>query len=93
VERVLNDAFTVRGGYFFDETPAPTESISPLLPDANRNGFALGGTWKSGSWHVDAGTWFILSDDRSTEGINRDHYDGTYASKAFTFSLSLGYSF
>jgi long-chain fatty acid transport protein len=93
LERIINDAFTVRGGYFFDETPAPTESISPLLPDANRNGIALGGTWKTGAWHVDAATWFIFSPSRSTEGLNRDHYDGTYESKAFTFALSLGYTF
>ena len=27
-------AWTVRGGYFYDETPAPPASISPLLPDS-----------------------------------------------------------
>ena len=93
VERVLNDTFALRGGYFFDETPAPPASLSPLLPDANRNGFALGGTWKSGKWRVDAGTWFILSDKRSTDGLNRDDYNGIYKSKAFTLGLSLGYAF
>jgi long-chain fatty acid transport protein len=93
VERVLNDRYAVRAGYFFDQSPAPASSISPLLPDANRNGFALGGTWKSGSWRLDAGTWFILSEKRSTDGLNRDDYNGTYESKAFTLGLSLGYTF
>jgi long-chain fatty acid transport protein len=93
VERVLNDTYAVRAGYFYDQTPAPAASISPLLPDADRNGFALGGTWKSGSWRLDAGSWLILSDQRSTEGLNRDDYNGIYESKAFTFGLSLGYTF
>jgi long-chain fatty acid transport protein len=93
VERVLNESYAVRAGYFYDQTPAPAASISPLLPDADRNGFALGGTYRSGSWRLDAGTWLVLSDQRSTDGANRDDYNGIYESKAFTFGLSLGYTF
>jgi long-chain fatty acid transport protein len=93
VERELNDTWTVRGGYFWDETPAPPESVSPLLPDADRNGFSLGGTWRSGSWAVDAASWFILGSSRSTAGVNRDSYEGTYKSRAFTLGVFLGYSF
>jgi long-chain fatty acid transport protein len=93
VERTLNDTWTVRGGYFWDETPAPPESLSPLLPDADRNGFCLGGTWKSGSWRVDAASWFVLSSDRSTGGLSRDSYDGTYKSRAFTLGVFVGYVF
>ena len=48
LERTLNEAWTVRGGYFWDQTPAPPGSMSPLLPDANRHGFALGGSWTRG---------------------------------------------
>lgn len=93
VERTLNDAWTVRGGYFWDETPAPPASVSPLLPDADRNGFCLGGTWRSGSWTVDAASWFVLSRARSTAGVNRDSYEGTYKSHAFTLGVFLGYAF
>jgi long-chain fatty acid transport protein len=93
LERRLNDAFAVRGGYFFDQSPAPAESISPLLPDADRNGFALGGTWKSGRFHADAAMWYVLSPARSTEGVSRDQFNGSYKSSAFTLGISLGYSF
>ena len=83
----------MRGGYFFDQSPAPAESISPLLPDADRNGFALGGTWKSGRFHADAAMWYLLSPARSTEGVSRDSFDGTYKSHAVTLGIFLGYSF
>jgi long-chain fatty acid transport protein len=93
VERVLNERYALRAGYFYDQSPAPAASISPLLPDADRNGFALGGTFRSGQWRLDAGTWLVLSEQRSTDGTNRDDYNGIYESKAFTLGLSLGYSF
>jgi long-chain fatty acid transport protein len=93
LERRLGDRLAVRGGYFFDQSPAPAASISPLLPDADRNGFALGGTWKSGRFHVDAAMWLLLSPSRSTEGLNRDQYNGTYKSHAVTLGIFLGYAF
>jgi len=93
LERRLGDRYAIRGGYFFDQSPAPAESISPLLPDADRNGFALGGTWKPGRFRADAALWYVLSPSRSTEGINRDEFNGTYKSSAVTLGIFLGYSF
>jgi len=93
VERRLSERLAVRGGYFFDQSPAPAESVSPLLPDADRNGFALGGTWKSGRFHADAAMWLLLSPSRSTEGVSRDQFNGTYKSHAVTLGIFLGYAF
>lgn len=93
LERTLSDRWAARAGYFFDESPSPAESVSPLLPDANRHGIALGLGFKSGSMTVDAGTWIILSPERSTEGVNRDAYNGTYRNRAFTLGVSVGYVF
>jgi long-chain fatty acid transport protein len=93
VERRMSERYAVRGGYFFDQSPAPAASVSPLLPDADRHGFALGGTWKAGPFHADAAAWFLLSPSRSTEGLNRDQYNGTYKSHAVTLGIFLGYSF
>ncbi len=85
--------WALRGGYYFDESPSPPESVSPLLPDSNRHGIALGGTWTAGQLRVDAASWIIFSPDRSTEGANRDNYNGTYGSGAFTLGVSVGYTF
>jgi long-chain fatty acid transport protein len=92
-ERRLDATWAVRGGYFYDQSPAPTESVSPLLPDADRHGFCLGGSWTRGGLRLDAASWYIVSPSRSTEGVSRDRYDGTYESSALTFGVNLGYSF
>lgn len=93
LERRFSDRLAVRGGYFYDASPAPAASVSPLLPDADRHGFALGASFTRGSLSLDVASWYLRFKERSTEGLNRDHYDGTYKSSAITFGASLGYSF
>jgi long-chain fatty acid transport protein len=94
VERRFGETFALRAGYFHDQSPSPPESVSPLLPDADRNGIAFGLGWDpAGGFHVDAGTWIVISPERSTEGVNRDGYNGTYDSHAFTLGVSVGYRF
>lgn len=93
IERRLGETWAVRAGYFYDQTPSPAASVSPLLPDASRNGFSLGGTWRHKSLRVDAGAWYLAFKDRSTEGVNRDGYNGIYSNSAITFGASLGYQF
>jgi len=93
IERRLNERWALRGGYHFDNTPVPAASVSPLLPDQDRHGFSLGGSWTEGRLRIDAGAWYLRLSPRSTEGLNRDRYDGTYENSAFTVGVSLGYSF
>jgi long-chain fatty acid transport protein len=93
VDRRLNDEWSVRGGYFYDPSPSPPESVSPLLPDPDRHGICGGGTWRRGAVRVDAAIWWLISPDRSTEGVNRDHYDGTYSTSVRTLGISVGYRF
>lgn len=45
-EYMLNDAFTLRGGVAYDETPTSIEHRTPRLPDANRMFYSLGATWR-----------------------------------------------
>lgn len=93
LERRLNDRWAVRGGYHYDKTPVPPASVSPLLPDQNRHGLALGGSWTNGHLRLDSGLWYLFMSPRSTMGLSRDNYNGTYDNSAFTFGLSLGYQF
>ena len=95
VERRLEEGWALRLGYHYDRTPVPTESVSPLLPDNDRHCLSMGWSWTSTSRHVfvDGGLWYLFLPQRSTEGMNRDGYNGTYENSAFTLGASLGYRF
>ncbi len=83
-----------RGGYYFDESPQPTEGVGPLLPDADRHGLTAGAGWRNTcGTTIDAYVLAVLAGERSTEGINRDGYDGTYKSGSMSAGVSLGLTF
>jgi long-chain fatty acid transport protein len=92
-ERRLGTSWAVRGGYLFDDSPAPAASLSPLLFDADRQGFTLGGSWRQGAWRIDAAGGVLRSGARSTGGTSRDGYEGTYETRAVTAGFSVGYVF
>ena len=83
--------WTYRFGYYFDPAAAPLESLTPLLPDAARHGVTLGLGFTRGAWTIDAYNLFLFVQDRSTEGRERDGYDGTYKSYVNALGASLGY--
>jgi long-chain fatty acid transport protein len=93
IERRLTRAWAVRAGYYRDPSPAPPASISPILPDSDRNGFCLGGSWTNGRIRFDLGTRYVKGSDRSTEGQSRDNYNGTYRASGLAFGASFGYGF
>jgi len=80
-----------RLGYYFDQAAAPTESVTPLLPDANRHGATLGLGWKMGKWNVDVYNLFLFVEKRSTDGIERDNYNGVYKAYVNSLGASLAY--
>jgi long-chain fatty acid transport protein len=85
------DSWTYRLGYYFDAAAAPPESVTPLLPDANRHGATLGFGTTRGHWTLDAYNLFLFVEKRSTEGRERDGYDGTYKSYVNALGATLAY--
>lgn len=83
------DRWALRGGWYFDQSPMPTKSIDPLLPDSDRVGLSLGAGLRSGAWTIDAYGLGLLVEDRSTRGRSLRGYDGTYGSGALVAGVNV----
>lgn len=80
-----------RFGYVYDETPQPEEGMSPLLPDANRNGFTVG----YGLGRVDLALMYLLFDERTRsgnlEGQEESTFFGTYETTAILLGATVNF--
>jgi long-chain fatty acid transport protein len=86
--------FTYRFGYYYDKAAAPVESVTPLLPDSDREGVSLGlGLPISPSMTVDAYDCALFVHQRSTSGQNRDNYNGVYQGFVNMFGAALTWRF
>jgi len=92
-EIVLNPTYDLRLGYYYDDTPQNTAEVSPLLPDAIRHGLSAGIGWKHERWRADLFGLLLLTPERSTDGINRNGYEGNYATATQITGVSVGLSY
>ena len=95
-EYKLSDAFTLRGGYAYDETPTTFATRTPRLPDEDRRWFSFGLTWNM-SEHVEINAAYTrIQPDEPKIGINdstRHSLYGKYSSDVNLFGVSGRYSF
>jgi long-chain fatty acid transport protein len=92
----ISRIWSIRAGYGFDETPQPVESMSPLLPDGDRDFYSagIGFISKKGNWGFDVGYEYLTLDERSTEGRSYDGFDGTFHDgMAHLFGASFTFKF
>ena len=97
-ERVFNNGFAGRAGFSFAKTPAPDETVTPLLPDQNRFNYMLGvGIPIAGRYALDLGYLRVdtegrrgrIGDRASTDLTAEQLNTGFYTLDANVFSLSL----
>jgi long-chain fatty acid transport protein len=79
-----------RFGYVFDETPQPDEAVSPLLPDADRNGFSVGYGHQFNATRLDLAVMYLPFDERTTS-TQHNGLNGTYNTTAWLFGATLGF--
>jgi long-chain fatty acid transport protein len=90
---LIRDDWEVRAGYGYDHSPAPTETISPFIHDADRHTFGAGGSWKYENLRLDFNLRYVLFQTSSTLGISRYDYNGSYKSGSLQVGASFGYRF
>jgi len=92
-EYLIGDDWEVRGGFGYDHSPAPTETISPFIHDADRYTFGGGGSWKYEQLRLDFNVRYVAFRTSSTLGISRYDYNGSYDTRGLQVGASLGYRF
>ncbi|MEM7052752.1 MAG: outer membrane protein transport protein [Acidobacteriota bacterium] len=82
-----------RFGYVFDETPQPEESVSPLLPDADRNGFTIGYGFEGNKREFDIALMYLDFDERTRARsfAGESDFFGTYQNEAWLLGLTIGF--
>lgn len=84
-----------RAGYVYDQSPQPTETVNPLLPDADRNGITVGAGWYGPHFSADLGIMYLFFSDRTRTTTFSDDtlgpFYGTYKTNALLVSLTLGF--
>ncbi len=81
-----------RFGYVFDESPQPEEGVSPLLPDADRNGFTVG-YGHTGAIGFDIAVMYLDFKERTRARSfnNEDPFFGTYNTQAILIGATLNF--
>jgi long-chain fatty acid transport protein len=88
-----SETMALRAGFVHDQTPVPKESISPMLPDASRNGITGGVGLTFGSITVDAAFMYLMFADAETATTMPMGYPtGTYKNSALLFGVNLGFA-
>jgi len=101
-----SESFTLRGGYYFDESPVQSGYFAPETPRNDSNGYTAGLTFKVGDrLEIDASFLYLQFDevdasyDYFVEGsggpaglINQySSFGGTYKSSVFVPGLGITY--
>ncbi len=93
----VTDAFAVRCGYLYDESPIPDSSIDYAMPSSDRHMFSTGFGYKSGKWSFDGHYAYVTLtgerdiEARPAESINMD--STIKQADAHQFGMSVSYNF
>lgn len=82
-----------RLGYIYDETPQPARTVSPVLPDSNRNDFTAGWGYMGEKFNFDLALMYVKFDERTISPAPDSEipYFGTYNQDAWLLAASFGF--
>ncbi|TAD96163.1 MAG: long-chain fatty acid transporter permease [Bacteroidetes bacterium] len=89
---MVTDALAARLGFYYGNTPVTNGHVTPETPDSDRMGYTAGLGYKIGKMDIDFAVAFINTEKRKDTN-SETQLNGTFQTKAFVPSISLGYSF
>ncbi|HOW98371.1 MAG TPA: outer membrane protein transport protein, partial [Kiritimatiellia bacterium] len=92
VEYALNEAWTLRAGYAFDEEPGPDSTADYLVPANDRNLYCLGAGYQWKAWTFDVSYTYLEIEDRTIaarpeHGVLPSEFE---CGKSHLFGLTVG---
>ncbi len=99
----LNDNLDLRGGFLYDQTPQPIDTMDPILPDSDRWAITAGFGYKLGKFVIDVAYQFEPFLDRTSPNRNipllidpstgANLGEGAYSTTAHLIGISIGFNF
>ncbi len=78
VDWAVSPLWVLRASYLFMESPIPTRTVAPTLPDADRHLVAVGCTYSWGDSAIDLAYAYSIFDDLDINGSESTSYNGSY---------------
>jgi long-chain fatty acid transport protein len=100
VEYRVTDPLALRLGFRYDPTPVPADTLSPLLPDADRLMYCVGGGYKVRNWTFDLSYMYVDKKDRTVDNqidvappSIGSGFNGEWSGDAHLVAFDVGYNF
>ena len=109
VDYMLNENWSLRGGFLMEEMPVPEETYDPRLPDGDRTGYSVGFGYEKDRLTVDFAYMLVLLDKTSISndidqnpsyniaptlvGDPAQTVDGDYEGDITLIGFSVGFAF
>lgn len=84
----LTPEFSIRAGYAYVETPAPSRTLNPANPDADQHNLSLGFGYKKDKWRFD---FFYMADKFEKRSVDNRFVDGEFKTFGHFAGFSIGY--
>ena len=85
--------WSVRTGYYRDNTPQPTRDAGPILADADRDGYTIGFGYNTDRWGINLAEEYLKVKDRSVLTESTDNFFGKYRETLNVAIFGLRFSF
>jgi long-chain fatty acid transport protein len=97
----VSEPLAIRLGYYYDPSPIPIETLTPLIPDlGNKNSFNIGAGLRFGGAELSYNFEYLTFQSRTVTTLTDlnhdgvyDNFPGAYKSKLYASHISLSYRF